>query len=300
MSNICKIIFLIFLVFVAPYSFSEELKICEEGINKCKPLISSPEKYSKCMRLMCYDYYSEEAKKEDDSKFYFKYLNTQETKPKTGKELSENVSTCEYGLRKCDALYKNPEYYWECMSDSCKNPDNNAKADCQQGRNVCVDRQKIYNDCMSLTCGDPSATFDSCPASQQACTASLRAYWQCVYNICLGSVDKYIKPATTKKFMIIVDSKGIKRRIQVDKPTPTLANVPAWYVNPPKGVDPEEWIRETPQKFLLIGNPSEYMQCIIPTAILDCKQNDIRSCRCSDGTYPIMLNGTPSPYWNSR
>jgi hypothetical protein len=56
------IIFL--LVFYPCAAFSQELKICEEGIGKCQPLVKDSVKYSKCMRLMCYDYYSKAAKAE--------------------------------------------------------------------------------------------------------------------------------------------------------------------------------------------------------------------------------------------
>lgn len=278
-------------------SYSQELKICEEGINKCQPLVADAAKYSKCMRLMCYDYYSDmEKKTKDDSKYFFKYVGIEDDGAKPKRPLSETVQACEYGLRKCDALHKNPEYYWECIADSCKTP-SDARADCPQGINACVDRQRIYNNCMKFTCGNPAATFDSCPEAKFTCNESHRTYWQCVYKICLGPVDKYKRPPTSKKYMIIMDKAGKKKRVQVNKKEKVIIGAPKGLARAPEGVDQEEWIRETPQKFMLIGNPSEYMQCLLPTALLDCELNDIRSCRCSDGTMPIMLNGVPSPEW---
>ncbi len=303
MKYLLNIFALLLLVFVSSPSFSQELKICEEGIGKCQPLVTDAQKYSKCMRLMCYEYYSEKDKKEKDiSKFYFEYVGEQEaniSKAPTGKMAEELARPCEYGVRKCDSLSSNPEYYWECMTDSCKTP-HNEKPDCEEGRNQCFDQQKIFNDCMKLTCGDQAATFESCPAARSSCNESYRSYWNCVYKICLGPVDQYIKPASVKKFMIVKDRNGIKRRVQVNKAEPFIPGVPGWAAKAPQGVDPEEWVRDTPQKFMITGNPSEYMQCIIPTAMIDCPLRDIRSCRCSDGTIPIMLNGTPSPKYNEN
>jgi hypothetical protein len=132
--NLFKIAIILFALLTATAAYSDELKICEEGITKCNPLVKDSKKFSKCMRLMCFDYYSEKEKKnKDDSKYYFKYVGIED---KTD-EVEEDAQTCEYGLRKCDVLRDIPEYYWECMSDSCKNP-SQAKADCNLGaEHVC-------------------------------------------------------------------------------------------------------------------------------------------------------------------
>ena len=284
-------------------SFSQELKICEEGIKKCQPLIKDSTKYSKCMRLMCYDYYSEKDKKlkNNDSKYYFKYVEEEKTKAKKQdvEDNSEEAKTCEYGLRKCDVLRNIPEYYWECISDSCKNPSNDPP-NCPLGQNMCLDTQKIYNDCMKFTCGSATADFDSCKQARFSCNESLRSYWHCVYNICLGSVDQYKRPPSSIKYMVVQDAKGKKRRVQVNRQEPVMSGAPAWGAPAPRGVDPVEWSQTTPQKFLINGNPSDYMQCMLPTALLDCSQNDMRSCRCSDGTVPIVLYGVPSPVMDSH
>ena len=100
--------------------------------------------------------------------------------------------------------------------------------------------------------------------------------------------------------MIIRDKNGIKRRIQVNKIEPTISSAPSWSAKAPAGVDPEEWVRSMPQKFMITGNPSDYMQCIIPSAMISCSLSDIRSCRCSDGTIPLMLNGSPSPRYDQN
>ncbi len=290
-------IILLFVLLLPVIAHAEdELKICQEGIDKCTPLQNDDEKYSKCMRLMCYDYYSDAAKKNNnDAAYKFHFVGLQENKTK--KKPNEMVKTCEYGLRKCDALSNTPLYYWECMADSCNHP-SDARPDCPLGQNTCIDRQKIYNDCMRLQCGDPAATPRSCPEGAMACGEDLRAYWHCVYGVCLGPVDSYKHPPTSNKFMVVVDNKGVKRRVQVNKLEPVATGAPLWLAVAPPGVDGNEWVRETPQKFMLIGNPAQYMQCPIPTAILDCRLNDIRSCRCSDGSTPIMLNGAPKPQWS--
>lgn len=290
-----KIFTLIFLVsvigFVPNKSTAQSLKICQEGIGKCQPLINDDKKYSRCMRLMCYDYYSEEDKKRKDEDFYFEIAEDE-----SGKKLEKTIETCDNGLRRCEPLSSNLEYYWECMSDTCENSQTN-RPDCDNGINLCLDRQKIYNDCMNLTCGNPIATFQSCPESRFSCVESFKAYWLCVYDVCLGPIDKYIRPSNTKKFIIVKDAKGKKKRVRIDKPIAYSPNSPSWSANAPQWVDPEEWIRTTPQKFLLIGNPSDYMECLVPTAMIDCSLNDIRSCKCSDGSIPIMTKGTPSPTW---
>ncbi len=286
------------IFFTGVTSYADELKICEEGISKCNPLIKDSAKFSKCMRLMCFDYYSEKEKKtKDDSKYYFKYVGIEDNTNKKPDDGVEKAETCEYGLRKCDVLRDIPEYYWECMTDSCRNP-SSSKPNCELGQNMCVDRQRIYNDCMKFTCGDPSADFESCPRARFSCNESLRSYWHCVYGVCLGSVDEYKRPPSNKKYMIIEDAKGKKRKIQVNKTDRVLKSAPGWMAIAPPGVDPEEWARDVPQKFFVQGNPSDYMRCMLPTSMLDCPQNDVRSCRCSDGSVPLMMNGVPSPSLN--
>ena len=202
MKNLIKIF--IFIIILSPsFSYSQELKICQEGIDKCQPLVADGKKYSKCMRLMCYKYYSDDAKKDkDDNKYFFEYVDTEESRtskiPK-GKVAEELARSCEYGARKCESLASNPEYYWECMTDSCKNPPKTINPACDDGRSQCMDLQKIYNDCMKLTCGDQAATFETCPEARSSCNENLKAYWHCMYRVCLGPVDQYMTPATTIK-----------------------------------------------------------------------------------------------------
>jgi hypothetical protein len=291
MKYFLKVLAFFIIGFASFQAHSQSLKICQEGISKCQPLVQDSKKYSRCMRLMCFDYYTEEDKKRKDEEFYFEIAEDE-----SGKKLEKTVETCENGLRRCEPLSTNLEYYWECMADTCQNL-KGLRPDCDNGINLCLDRQKIYNDCMDLTCGSPIATFESCPESRFSCIESFKAYWLCVYDICLGPVDEYIRPSNTKKFIIVKDSKGNKRRIRVDKKPATNPNAPLWSMKAPEWVDPEEWIRTTPQKFMLIGTPSEYMECLVPTAMIYCSLNDIRSCRCSDGSIPIMTKGTPSPSW---
>ncbi len=285
-------VFLVLLLLPVNSYSQEELKICEEGMDKCQPLVADAEKYSRCMRLTCHDYYSEAARKEKDlSKFYFKPVAVEQPEQLDGK----SVKTCEYGLRKCDVLRNNVEFYWECVQQNCLSQPKNVRPDCDLGINACTDKQLLYNDCMNLMCGDPAATMDDCPAAQAACNESLRSYWHCVYGICLGPVDEFKRPASEKLYMVVQDNKGVKRRVQVNKKKPIFHNAPAVYRQVPEGVDPEEWVRDTPQKFLLRNNPSSMMRCMMPAAMLSCSVNDARSCYCSDGTRPIMLNIKPGP-----
>jgi len=289
-----KKLILIFISFsfFSNASYSQEPKICEDGIEKCAPLTSDSQKYSRCMKLMCYDYYSEKEKKEDDeSKYFFKYISMDDL---SSDEKRETVKPCEYGLRKCDILQANKEHYWECVSESCKNP-SDEKPDCELGTSLCVDKQKIYNDCMKLTCGSPVATFYTCPDAKAACYQSFRSYWHCVYGVCLGSVDEYMRASTSKKYIVIEDKNGKRKRILVNKKDPIMMGVPQWAAVAPKGIDPDEWVHSLPQKFMLRGNPSETMRCLMPSAIMSCESNDMRSCICNDGTAPIMLDGVPSP-----
>jgi hypothetical protein len=294
MINLIKII--IFLsVFYPSLSYSEELKICEEGVNKCQPLLHDDVRYSKCMRLMCYKYYSEAAKKDkDDSKYFFKYVEMQSTNA-AGKPATEEYKPCDYGLRKCQVLESNMEFFTACVNDSCAHPYPNADPACEEGRKQCGDQADILNDCMRLTCGDAQATFETCPKAQSACGPSSKVYWQCMYRICLGPVDKYTQQAHGKRYMIIKDSSGVRKKVQVNYREPVVTSLPSWASKAPQGVDPEEWIHSMPQKFMITGNPSDYMTCIIPTALISCKASDIRSCVCSDGTYPVMTKGVPSP-----
>jgi len=278
------------MLFVAPQSFAktEGLKICASGLDKCKDVIDDAQKYSTCMKAECAQYYNQTPAKKQ--KLTLQDYDSGHQKKST----QEIVHPCEYGLRKCDVLSDKPEFYWECINDSCKVPNFVGSPACELGQNMCTDLQKMYNQCMKFSCGDESATETSCPDSKLNCGENLRSYWHCVYEICLGPVDQYMKHADTEKIIIVTDEKGHKKPVKISKPAPEISGAPVSVSKAPKNVDPEEWIRTTPEKFLLKSSPAQSMRCLIPTAILDCQMDDIRSCRCSDGSAPILINGVPT------
>ncbi len=276
--------YLLCLIVLFPFPLEAQttsLKICQKGIEKCKPLVKDKEKYKRCMTLVCADEKPEELSKT--------------TKIPTN-SVRKKAETCETGKKRCEPLKKEVEFYWECMDETCSDPTlKNVNPSCPEGHNACKPELDEYKACVKLNCG----SAEECPRSKSLCNDGLTRYWQCVYRVCLGPVDYFRKKASKiEKYAIIEDKKGRKSKIIVNKTPETLTGAWPAYIVAPKGVDPEEWIRDMPSKFMITGNPSKYMRCYDTSAIMNCSTRDLRSCACSDGTPPIMINGIPKPYKN--
>lgn len=271
---------MIFLPFFS-WSQTSTFKICERGVDKCKPLIKNKEKYKRCMSLVCED---------DEPKKSGRVIELPAGKPQ------KKAKTCDKGKKRCEPLKKEAEFYWECMEDTCNDPTlKNINPSCPEGHNACKPELDEYKACVNLNCGSAK----ECPRSKTLCNDGLSRYWECVYRICLGPVEHFRKRIPKiEKYAIVKDKKGRKSKVVVNKTPETLTGAWPAYVVAPKGVDPEEWIRDIPSKFMITGNPSKYMRCYDSSSIINCRTRDLRSCSCSDGTPPIMLNGIPKPYKN--
>lgn len=281
-----KLFLTIILLVLLPFSAnSQNLKICEKGINKCKPLIQDRDKYVRCMRLICYD--NSEAQTEKKTSLNLPVAKKAEPKAK-------QVNLCDTGRKRCMSLKKWNAYYYECVDETCSDPTlKNTNPSCVEGHIACKPELDVYQACVKLNCGDEK----ECLKSKLLCSDGLNAYWSCVYRICIGPVD-YFKKRKPKieKYIKVKDKNGKVKKTTVNKIERVMSGAAPGLMKAPKGVDPEEWVRDIPSQFMITGNPSKYMKCFNPNAVMECRTRDTRSCGCSDGTPAIMINGIPKPY----
>lgn len=282
-----KLIFttlLLFFSFVASFSQAQELKICEKGVSKCKPLLYDADKYGRCMRLICYD---DSKSSEKTSKIK---LPPQLVAPIT----AVKATICDNGKKRCDPIKRELEFYWECMSETCNDPElKTANASCAEGHLACKPELDQYQACTKLNCGEAK----ECEKSKKFCNDGLSRYWRCVYNICLGPVEHFRKrKPKLDKYIEVKDKNGRIVKKTVNRRKPVITGAFPDLRKAPKGVDAEEWIRDIPSEFMINGNPSETMRCMDSSAVMDCRTRDIRSCGCSDGTPAILINGIPKPF----
>jgi hypothetical protein len=286
-------LFWVFMIIIAnpQYSHSQTFKICSEGVKRCKPLIGKEEKYKECMQLVCYDFYF---KKKTRSIFEErkKRKNIRIVKPK---EKPVVVMACEYGQRKCDSYRSNQVLYWYCVDSECKNPPQQSRpADCERGKKLCSPELGIYGKCTEINCGrGEEGSIKTCKKSQVMCTDELTDYWQCVYKYCLGDVSHYTRANIPDKRRYIINTAGQKREILARSGEPAIPGGGDYKI--PKKFNPDEWVRQTPPELLSVGNPADDIKCVLPGAVLNCRNRDVRSCRCSDGSKPIFMKGVPQP-----
>lgn len=281
-------------------SISADLKICNEGIEKCQSFIQDASEYKACMRVACKDYYDEQEFKKIQLRDKIKKDYQKELEKLKDKRPLEQVKSCDYGLRKCDALSYNKEYYFECINTSCKNEDETAKPNCKTGLLLCESEKAKYQECLGYFCPKNSKSKE-CKRGKKACKLQYKSFWRCVYAICLGPVEHFKKPAKTRKFMMVDDKKtGKKRRVIIGKKTKTssLVKSPLDRNFIEQGIDPREAKSITPQKFRIYGNPSDSLYC--SSGVLRCESQDVRSCICTNGTMPIYLNAPPDPRFTTK
>lgn len=272
--------FLFIMLFWVQEVVAQNLRICEEGIKVCEQYISDKSTYKECLQREC-------NQKRTEPRSYFEITDQYES--------IELIETCDYGLRKCEALSEDRMVFWECVRDSCENPPEHYSPRCDEGEKSCVKKLKVFNDCLTFNCPNPGSKVEYCPRGKRNCESALREYWQCVYGVCLGDVSKYRENRVYRKYIRVKDSKGNINKIRIDKIPPTLAGVPEIFKDPPGGINREEWVRDIPSRYLITGNPSKSLVCYRPYETIKCYSNDIRSCICSDGSIPIFRKGPPQP-----
>lgn len=295
-------IILLFLVgfFLPSIAFSQELKICENGINKCQPLIKDAEKYKACMVEACPELYNKnEVKKVKDKSEIAKEISDKYKSDPDPRPIVE-ARSCEYGLRKCDSLKNEKEYYWECMTEECQTPPEKFEASCRSGHLLCKPEMEEYLTCLGFNCPKRPGSVtqgQECAQGKQVCINNFDYFWHCVYAICLGPVERYKRPATTRKFIYTDDKKGNKVRVMINDNSniKTYLEKQSIDIFLKSGIDVRELSAPTPQKYMSTGNPSNDLECL-SGSMLRCKSsNDLRSCYCMDGTMPIFTKGLPDP-----
>ena len=297
-SRFYRYFFLILMCFsTSNASFAADLKICNEGIKKCEPLISDISEYKSCMRVACKSYYDEQEFRRLEIEDSLRKKKQEELKKNQDTRPLEEVVTCDYGLRKCDSLSNNKEHYFECVTQSCKNPVKNPDPNCLEGRFLCKSEQDLHQECLGFHCPKVRGKkTKACEAGKVACKIPYKRLWQCIYAICLGPVDNFRNPSPTQKYMMVKDKKtGKKKKVIINNKTKAseLIKSPLDRYFLDQGFDPREMKSITPQKFRIYGNPSASLYC--SSGLLRCKTEDVRSCICTNGTMPIFLNGTPEP-----
>ncbi|MDX1949595.1 MAG: hypothetical protein SFT90_03725 [Rickettsiales bacterium] len=281
--------FIFILTFFCLEVNAQELKICAKGVERCKPLKNYGEKYSRCMRIICF---------QDDAKNLPKNKKeTISTTPEINEEEAklEIIKICDNGKKRCEVLKNETEFYWDCMNETCRDPElSKTNPSCVEGHLACKPELDEYQACVKLNCGDAK----ECEKSKKFCNDGLKRYWRCVYRICLAPVDYFRKRPIKKNMAVVIQDKktGKAKKLKIKTRKPSLSGASIGKLNPPKGIDAEEWVRDIPTEFLITGNPSKYMKCLNPEAVMECRTRDVRSCGCSDGKAAIMINGIPKPY----
>lgn len=271
-------LFLFGMLFQIQEVLAQNLRICDSGLELCEKFIEDKDKYKQCLAREC---------------------NQKKTKIRNYFEITEKldnieyIETCDYGARRCETLENNKLAYWECMKDSCVNQPMQYDPTCKAGQKQCTAELAVFNKCARFNCPNPAGKVQYCSASKRKCHSKLKRYWQCVYKGCLGDVNRYKENIVRRKYIRIKDENGNIVKIRIDKEPTTLTGVKDSMANPKSGINREEWVREIPSEYLVTGNPSNYLRCFRSYAIINCKTQDIRSCRCSDGTVPIFKRGAP-------
>lgn len=265
--NIRRLVFLIIPVVLllagVQQSYSQEKSAaepCENGIKLCEKLKGKKEKYSRCLELACTKSKSTEVPE---------------------KAAEEERKTCELGLRKCNSLRDEYDYYWSCMDDTCKNPAaENNNPSCEKGHEQCKPRLDEYRMCVNLICKNPVGDYRECDKGKDSCAESLRRYWTCVSNVCLGDVSKYRVPKQNVP-TTAAEKKAFGEGVRSAKEGFKYA---------PEGVSQKEWERHLPpDNRILQGNGEGQIACRRKEASMSCNSRDIRSCTCSDGSYPELV-----------
>lgn len=279
-------IFLFVMTFHVQEVVAQNLRICESGLQACEKHILDKSLYKECIKQEC---------------------NQKNTKPRNYFDLTDEfesielIETCDYGLRRCESLSGDKLAFWECVRQSCENQPESYDATCKKGQKQCTRPLRIYNNCVAFSCPrGEDGKIQQCPKGKRDCEGALRKYWQCVYGRCLGDVGIYRLNKVYRKYIRVKDSAGNIVKIRIDKEPPTLAGVPKNFINPPEGVNREEWVRDIPSRYLLVGNPVKSLTCFRPSQRIKCYTRDMRSCICSDGSIPVFKNGPPKPIYQEE
>lgn len=248
----------------------DKMLVCERGVAKCAPAKDDVQVYAKCLQLMCL--YAEDAKEVDTT--------SNVTKQDSFNEIEQE--TCDTGLRRCNPLRKEPTYYWECMRDTCTNPDlRDRDLQCPAGEAKCASDYATYEFCVKATCRSKSEK-GMCEIGRESCKTSLNRYWQCMSNTCLGDVLLYRDPNRYKD--TAKDSKDAPTSALDDAQTiRPIRGVHKMYQYPPENVSQESWQHIHRPNFPIIDSPSQRYKCANPGDFIRCESNDLLSCRCASG-----------------
>ncbi len=247
---------------------------CGEGVERCAPLARDPAKYQRCMELVC----PQALSSQDARQEWF-----------TLRSVGEGKQACDIGQRKCRALQRQPDLYWECMEDTCSRPID-VNPHCEAGKVECADLLTRYQLCVNLVCKAPAGQHASCAQGQEACATPLATYWQCVERACLGGVEAYYdrsEPVYTTRQM--GPGGRLRPAVRARELDRELGVAPR-FATPPEGVSALQWYGALPLERRINNNPAAHLRCTTKGASLHCWSQDIQSCRCSDQSIPVPFH----------
>ncbi len=287
----CVVWCLVLIIWAMP-SYAQNATACSAGKQRCEPLSEFPEKYDRCMQLICAT--TNQATESNETESSAASSSAQENPSETAEATPASFETCDNGLRRCNDLREQNERYWLCMRTTCEDKELSQKdPHCQSGRLSCVRELERYRNCVSLICGTGTNEYKTCPAGETSCGTQLTSYWDCVSDECLGSTDEFkradVEFGDDDDIRYYTNIAGQKQRMyKAGDPNMPMLGVHPRYALPPPGVSLESYLSwEIPPSLRVTNDLLSKVECRNRSASVSCTGNHLGSCMCSDGTWPM-------------
>lgn len=188
--------------------------------------------------------------------------------------------TCKIGLFYCDRIKQDRMGYNKCMNMTCRYA-TDENSNCQRGVKSCNWLGIEFQLCMRYECGFDKLTKRplQCKRGLKICNEELSDYWECVYDECLGEVSRFQTIETEKDSLNQQKLTSKRNRAYNDeKQTEELSNIG----KPPEDVDVIPFLSK------IDSSPISSVRCKNKYASLICDRSSILTCKCSDGSVPLM------------
>ena len=196
--------------------------------------------------------------------------------------------TCKIGLFYCDRIKQDRMGYNKCMNMTCRYA-TDENSNCQRGVKSCNWLGIEFQLCMRYECGFDKLTKRplQCKRGLKICNEELTDYWECVYDECLGEVSRFQTIETEG------NGKDMQKTIN-NRATRQQSYNQQSYDNgqQSKGVNeigkPPEDVDVIPFLSKIDSSPISSVRCKNKYASLICDRSSILTCKCSDGSVPLM------------
>ena len=192
--------------------------------------------------------------------------------------------TCRIGLFYCDRIKQDRAGYNKCMNMTCRYA-TDENSTCQRGVKSCNWLGIEFQLCMRYECGFDKLTKRplQCKRGLTICNEELSDYWECVYDECLGEVSRFQTIETERQGRSqqkTITSRA--KRAQSSNGRNQSSSDSNKISRPPEDVDVIPFLSK------IDSSPISSVKCKNKYASLICDRSSILTCKCSDGSVPLM------------